>query len=201
MNLQTFDVIAVFDFDGTITSKDTLFDFIRFYHGTPRLIAGIGILSPILVLFKLGFITNSKAKQILFSYFFGGKKESDFNAVCERYASRINEITVPEAIAKIRRHQQDGHAVIIASASVYNWIAPWAKSMNINAVIATRIEVKDGIITGKFHGANCHGQEKVERLMELYPDRDNYQLYAYGDSNGDKQLLEIADYPFYRRFF
>ena len=195
-----YSVIAVFDFDGTITNKDTLFDFIHFYFGMPRLILGIILLSPLLVLFKLGFVANNKAKQILFSYFFKGKKIEDFDNVCQNYSDRVGEILKPAAVEKIKEHQKEGHLVIIDSASISNWIIPWAKQIGIVEVIGTRIEVKNGLITGKFFGENCYGHEKVKRLLELYPDRDTYQLYAYGDSNGDKQLLEIADYPSYRVF-
>ncbi|NDV96800.1 HAD-IB family hydrolase [Dysgonomonas sp. 521] len=193
-------VVAVFDFDGTLTDRDTLFDFIGFYLGMPRLIAGLLLLSPMLILFKLGFITNDKAKERLFSYFFSGKSETDFNAVCADYKNRVGNILKPEAIEKLKYHQQEGHSVIIDSASIANWIAPWAESAGIDNVIGTRIEIIDGIITGKFVGKNCYGQEKVRRLLELYPDRESYRLYAYGDSNGDKPLLDIADYPFYRKF-
>ncbi|MDR2949535.1 MAG: HAD-IB family hydrolase [Prevotella sp.] len=193
-------VIAAFDFDGTITNKDTLFDFIHFYFGMPRLILGVILLSPVLILFKLGFIKNNKAKQILFSYFFKGKKIDDFDNVCQKYSARVAEILIPKAIDKIKEHQQEGHLVIIDSASICNWIAPWAKQMGVLEVIGTRIEIENGIITGKFFGENCYGQEKVRRLLELYPNRDTYELYAYGDSSGDKELLEIADYPYYRKF-
>lgn len=193
-------VIAVFDFDGTITNKDTLFDFIHFYFGMPRLILGLILLSPVLVLFKLGFVANNKAKQILFSYFFKGKKIEDFDDVCQNYSDRVGEILKPGAIQKIKEHQQEGHLVIIDSASISNWIIPWAKQIGIVEVIGTRIEVKNGLITGKFFGENCYGQEKVRRLLEQYPNRGTYELYAYGDSSGDKQLLEIADHSSYRVF-
>lgn len=191
-------VIAVFDFDGTITTVDTLFDFIRFYYGFPRLIVGLFVLSPILILFKLGFIPNDKAKELLFSYFFKGKTLSEFNAICEKYKNRINQTLRSQAIDKIRFHQQQGHIVLINSASIYNWILPWAQSVGIKNVISTEIEVKEGVITGKFKGENCYGVEKVKRFLELYPYRDTYQLYVYGDSSGDKPLLDIADFPFYK---
>lgn len=193
-------VLAIFDFDGTITAKDTLFDFIKFYVGKQRLYMGILILSPILISFKLGIINNEKAKQILFSYFFKGKRASNFDAICQQYAEYLPKILNQEAFGKIEWHQQQGHLVIIDSASIENWIAPWAKAMAINDVIGTKMEVMDGIITGQFDGKNCHGIEKVNRLVKRYPDYRSYTIYAYGDSNGDKELLSIADYPFYRKF-
>lgn len=200
LDANSSKVIAVFDFDGTITTVDTLFDFIRFYYGFPRLIWGLFALSPVLILFKLGFIPNDKAKERLFSYFFKGKTLSEFNAICEKYKNRINQTLRPQAIDKIRFHQQEGHMVLINSASIYNWILPWAQSVGIENVISTEIEVKEGVITGKFKGENCYGVEKAKRFLELYPYRDTYQLYVYGDSSRDKPLLDIADFPFYKEF-
>jgi len=200
MNTSPYKVIAVFDFDGTLTDRDTLFDFIRFYYGIPRLIWGLFILSPVLISFKLGFIANDKAKQILLSYFFKGVTLSEFNSVCKKYKERVNEILRPEAIAKLQYHQQENHIIVIDSASVENWILPWANSINVNRLIGTQLESKEGFISGKFKGENCYGEEKVRRFLELYPDRQSYKLYVYGDSNGDKPLLAIADFPFYREY-
>jgi phosphoserine phosphatase len=46
-----------------------------------------------------------------------------------------------------------------------------------------------------FISKNCYGQEKVNRLLEVEPDRKNYYLYAYGDSRGDREMLAFADFP------
>jgi HAD superfamily hydrolase (TIGR01490 family) len=200
MNTGSSEVIAIFDFDGTLTNRDTLFDFIRFYYGMPRLIAGLFLLSPTLIFFKLGFMTNDRAKEMLFSYFFKRKAEADFNAICEKYKKRINEILIPEAIDKIKYHRQEGHTILINSASICNWIIPWAQSIGINGVIGTQMETENGLITGKFRGNNCYGEEKVRRFLKLYPDRQAYQLYVYGDSKGDKPLLDMADFPFYKTY-
>lgn len=195
METQNKKTVAVFDFDGTITTKDTLFDFISFYYGKTRLIVGLFILSPILILYKIGIIKNYVAKQILFSYFFKNKKIKDFDAKSKEYIDRINKITRNSTIEKIKEHQRLNHEVIIVSASISNWIKPWAKSIGIGNVLGTEISIKEGLITGKFASPNCYGQEKVNRLLAEYPQKEDYILYAYGDSRGDKELLELADYP------
>lgn len=192
---QYKQTIAAFDFDGTITSKDTLFDFIAFYFGTKKLLTGLIILSPILILYKLGFIKNNVAKQKLFSYFFRNKSIIQFNENCNKYSKRINSIIRKEIINKIRWHQEQGHITIIISASIKNWIEPWATEMKFDKILATEISITNNTITGEFSSPNCYGQEKVNRLLSEYPAKNEYILYAYGDSNGDKQLLELADYP------
>lgn len=157
-------------------------------------------LFPVLILFKLGIIPNDKAKERLFSYFFKGKNLSEFNAICGKYKNRISRTLRSQAIDKVKFHQQEEHIVLINSVSIFNWILPWAQSIGIEKVIGTEVEVKEGVITGKFKGENCCGVEKVKRFLELYPHRDTYQLYVYGDSSGDKPLLDIADFPFYKEF-
>lgn len=194
--MQKRHTIAAFDFDGTITKKDTLFDFIKFHAGSKNLCKGLIFLSPILVMYKLGFIRNDIAKQKLFAYFFQNKSVEVFNKVSEDYINRIQEITRSETINKIRWHQSQNHTVVIISASISNWIKPWAKTMDIETVLATEIATTiDDLIVGTFKNANCYGQEKVNRLLAEFPNRAEYILYAYGDSDGDKELLALADYP------
>jgi len=155
---------------------------------------------PYLVLYKLKVIPNFKAKEKLFTALFKGVSMADFNILCKDFAVVIQKMVKPEALKRIEWHRQNGHEIIIISASVENWIMPWATLNGIDTVLATQIQVIDGFITGKFLSKNCHGAEKVNRLLQHLPDRENYILYAYGDSSGDKDLLQFADHKFYRVF-
>ena len=84
---------------------------------------------------------------------------------------------------------------LIVSASIDNWVQPFFPHVK---VLGTQIEVKDGRLTGRFLTKNCYGQEKVNRILALYPDRNTYHLIAYGDSRGDKELLAFADEAYYQ---
>jgi phosphoserine phosphatase len=66
--------------------------------------------------------------------------------------------------------------------------------------VGTQIEIKDGLLTGRFLTKNCYGQEKANRILALYPNRSEYHLTAYGDSRGDKELLAFADESHYKPF-
>ncbi|MDR0427788.1 MAG: haloacid dehalogenase-like hydrolase [Dysgonamonadaceae bacterium] len=189
--------IAVFDFDGTITQKDTLFEFLKFTHGW-RYYINLLILSPVLIAFKLKLIKNYRAKQILFSLFYKEWDIDTFNSFCADFASKIK--IRPKALDAIKKHSEKGDIIVIASASIENWIYPWSSEYNIDHVLATRIEVIHGKITGKFFGKNCFGQEKVNRISEVFPTRTNYYLTAYGDSRGDKELLEYANESYLNKF-
>lgn len=186
------ETIAVFDFDGTITKKDTLFDFIAFAKGRLKLYTGLIYLSPILILYKLSVISNEKAKEIMFSHFFKGDSYNSFKELGKKYAIRIEQLMYQDTKKELEKYIKDETKILIISASIKEWIAPWALQRGIQ-VIATNIDVKHDKITGKFSSRNCYGIEKVNRLKKEYPDRKNYYLVAYGDSSGDKELLEYAD--------
>ena len=192
--------IAFFDFDGTITTKDTFLEFIRYSKGDKSFFLGFIILSPILILFKLGLIKNWKAKEITLKYFFSGTTLEEFNAVCVNFSNeRLPQLIREKALKEIQRHQETKTPVYIVSASPENWLKPWCEMMNLK-LISTRLEVLDGEITGKLSGFNCHGAEKENRIR-CQIDLDQYEnIYAYGDSSGDRELLALANNAFYKPF-
>lgn len=192
--------ISFFDFDGTITTDDSLLKFIRFVVGDMKFIIGLIVLSPILTLYKLKLIPNYKAKQKMLSYFFKGCSEEYFKNVANEYSLvHIDKIVRPKAIEKINWHKNQGHKVVVVSASIECWLRPWCEKNNLE-LIATKLEIKDDIVTGKLLSKNCYGVEKVNRIKELYNLEKYDYIYAYGDSSGDKQMLEIAHEKFYKPF-
>lgn len=189
--------IIASDFDGTLTSRDTLVEFIRFAKGNVRCFLGFLIYSPLIMLLMLRLYHNYKSKQKLFSYFFRGMSIDEFNRLGVEFAASNRHLLRPGGQEMIRNAQAEGTEVVIVSASIDNWVQPFFPGMT---VIGTQIEVVDGHLTGRFLSRNCYGQEKVERLLKLYPDRANYYLIAYGDSSGDRRLLEFADESHYKPF-
>ncbi len=120
--------IALFDFDGTITTDDSLLKFIRFVVGDRRFLLGLVVLSPMLVLYKLKLIPNYKAKQYLLSWFFKGMRKVDFLKVANEYSLvHIDKILRPKAIEKINWHKNQGHKVVAVSACIECWLRPWCE--------------------------------------------------------------------------
>ncbi|MCT7483096.1 HAD-IB family hydrolase [Aliarcobacter cryaerophilus] len=192
--------IALFDFDGTITTDDSLLKFIRFVVGDRRFLLGLVVLSPMLVLYKLKLIPNYKAKQYMLSWFFKDMRKDAFLKVANEYSLvHIDKILRPKAIEKINWHKNQGHKVVVVSASIECWLRPWCEKNNLE-LIATKLEIKDDIVTGKLLSKNCYGVEKVNRIKELYDLKNFDYIYTYGDSSGDKQMLEIAHEKFYKPF-
>lgn len=193
--------IAVFDFDGTITTRDSLMEFLKFTHGPLRTFWGLFILSPVLVLYKLKVIPNYTAKQILFSWFYRGWDIKKFNAKCNHFIGKVHQIVRPEAMEAIHRYQSDGVKIVVITASPENWVRPWADSINLHEVIGTELAIdSNDRLTGRFLSKNCYGPEKVIRFLEKYPNRSDYILEAYGDSQGDAELLAFADKGYLKRF-
>lgn len=182
--------LFAFDFDGTLTTRDTLIAFIRYAGGTPRFLLGFLLHAPLLVLMKLRLYSNGKAKQRLFSWFFRGMPIETFDTLCQSFASTHRHLLRPETVRLLQQALSEGSEVLVVSASIDNWVQTFFPTVT---VLGTQIEVIDGRLTGRFLTPNCYGQEKVRRILALYPDRSAYRLTAYGDSRGDRELLAFAD--------
>lgn len=195
--------IVAFDFDGTLTSKDTLLEFIRFAKGAKGFWLGFLRYAHLLVLMKLGLYPNWKVKQKVFAHFFEGMRIETFDELCRRFAQNQQYLLFrPKGIETLYQALNDGVEVIIVSASIDNWVRPFFENLNNQniLILGTQIEVKDGHLTGRFLTKNCYGQEKVNRILARYPNREDYHLTAYGDSRGDKELLAFADKSHYKPF-
>ena len=194
--------IAFFDFDGTIIDSDSFIEFIIMSRGRFSFYKGIFLLSPSLLKYKLNLIPNYIAKEKLFSYFFKDMDENEFNNYARKYSlNQIDKIVKEEAKKKIEWHKRCGDEVVIVSASIENWIEPWCRANNVN-LIATKIKIRDGIITGEFLSKNCYGIEKANRIKKIYNLNLYKSKFAYGDSSGDIEMLNLADKDkrFYRCF-
>ncbi|MGM0582470.1 MAG: HAD-IB family hydrolase [Bacteroidota bacterium] len=192
--------LALFDFDGTLTKRDTLLDFIIYTSGLPRTILGAIILSPFLISYKLGLYNNSKAKEKVISYFFKGWAAEEFSVAGANYATkRLPKTLKSSAKEKIKYHLDSGHEVAVVSASIEDWIIEWTNELDIK-LIATQLEKKEGIVTGEFETKNCYGPEKVKRIKEKFNIEEYDCIYAYGDTEGDQPMLELADKAYYKPF-
>jgi phosphatidylglycerophosphatase C len=192
--------IAFFDFDGTITTKDTLLEFIRFTRGSLRFCIGFLWNSPYLVAYKIKLISNQRAKEKILEFFFKNTPAGVFQKQCELFAGRVlPKLIRPKALEQIEELKKAGCVVVIVSASPENWIKNWSDQNQVE-LIASQLEITDGKLTGKIAGKNCHGPEKVRRIMEKYAMEDYDEIYAYGDTSGDLPMLELATRQFYKPF-
>ncbi|MGV6832482.1 MAG: HAD-IB family hydrolase [bacterium] len=185
--------IAVFDLDGTITSKDTYLEFIKYSRGIPRYLIGLLYLSPVIIKFYSKRITNSVLKEKFFTYFFKNQELAKVLADGTNYSvNEIPKICRPAALKVLEWHKLQGHHILILSASAKLWLSDWCK-LNDYELMCTEFEIDNNKFTGKLKGKNCFGEEKKIRLRKYLKGYDFNYLYCYGDSSADKPFLELAD--------
>nr|WP_297134537.1 HAD family hydrolase [uncultured Prevotella sp.] len=196
--------IYCFDFDGTLTTSDTLLEFIKYAKGRGRFLMVFLMYSPLLVMMKLHLYPNWKAKQQIFAHLFAGMRIEKFDALCRGFAEESQHLLRPKGITLMHEALVAGAQVFIVSASIDNWVRPFFDIRNLKGVqvLGTQIEVEDGKLTGRFKSNNCYGKEKVHRIAEALKsfERSEYEIEAFGDSRGDKEMLAFADKGHFKPF-
>ncbi len=184
--------LYLFDFDGTLTYKDTMFLYLKFYNSTKFYVQFVKHI-PLFVLLKLKLADAEKVKKSFISSILKGesrakidKKAQSFFEKFERDIFRKNAL---EFIQNIDRTQTECY---IVSASLDIWVKPFAEKLNIK-LLATQAEFADDIFTGNFIGKNCNGPEKVKRIIEAVKGRKFDKTIAFGDTSGDREMLAWAD--------
>jgi phosphatidylglycerophosphatase C len=192
--------IAFFDFDGTITTKDSLTEIIKFIKGSIAFYTGILLNMHWFTAYWLHFISGDLLKEKILTYFFSGMPENIFQEQCDLFADRIlpGEIR-PGAIAEMDHLRQEGFEMVIVSASAENWIRTFAKKHSLE-LIATKLEVKNGLITGKIEGKNCKGGQKVVCIKGKWNLIVYEEVFVYGDSPADRPMMALATRSFYKPF-
>ena len=198
MDEKKYSVYA-FDFDGTLTSRDSFIAFLAYSVGGARLAGYLFRLLPSFAALLLHRISLQRAKERLFSCCFRGMPLEEFDRLCASFAESHADILRSRGMDYLTRLCRE-QPVIIISASIKNYVEAFFRGLPLT-VEATCPEVdQSGRLTGKFLGRNCKGQEKVLRLTGHYPDRQDYRLIAFGDSSGDRELLAFADEAHWKPF-
>jgi HAD superfamily hydrolase (TIGR01490 family) len=190
--------LVLFDFDGTLTRKDTLFAFIRFYHGTFRFLLGFAWLSPVMALYMAKLIRNDRAKEIVLKHFFGNVPVTQLRTKGIEFATTVVPTLLREqGLALLKDYKQKQYDIAVVSASPEDWVGPWCAQWQIRC-LATQLETSGNVLTGKIRGQNCFGEEKARRIREVYDLAGYDRIFAYGDSRGDREMLALATDPHYR---
>lgn len=197
--LKPKNCLAAFDFDGTLTTKDSMIEFIRYVRGNMSLYWSAAWLSPTLAFWKTGLYPREMAKERFLKWHFGGKTITEMRQKGQAFAREVvPEILRPQALERMEWHREQGHRIVVITASLDIWVKPWCDDMGIPC-IATVPKVDQGRFTGQLGSPNCYGQEKVDRLKNSKLEKWDF-LYAYGDSEGDKELLAFADQSEFKPF-
>ena len=182
--------VAAFDFDGTLARRDTLVGFL--VQATSALRVGQAMAAEAKALAR----DRDEGKVRVLRRLLKGDDPERLARLGHDYAVGLGHLLRPEMTERVRWHRTDGHELVIVSASLVYYLEPLGRTLAFDHVIAVDFEVgDDGRLTGDLVGPNCRGPEKARRLTDWLGERPATELWAYGDSSGDDQLLAMADHP------
>lgn len=191
--------LYLFDFDGTLTTKDTMFLYLKFYNRKKYYIQFIKYL-PLFILLKLKLMNAQKVKESFISGVLKGETKTKLHktsqAFFEQYYPKIIRNNALDFIKSIDRSQTYSY---IVTASLDIWVSPFAEAFGMN-LLATEALFEGEQFTGKFKTKNCNGEEKVRRIEMATQDLVYDKSIAFGDTNGDRPMLDWANEGHFRFF-
>ena len=189
--------LALFDFDGTITTRETFGEFLRFALPPRRFALGRWILAPLVIGYRLGLIGGIATRAGVVRVGFRGLAEADIARAGRRFADEILPGLVrPEVLERIRWHQAQGDTVVVVSGAFDAYLTHWCALHGLE-LMCSALEARDGVLTGRYRGAQCVGAEKPARVLARFDPADFASVYAYGDTKEDLDMLGIADRKYY----
>ena len=196
--------VAAFDFDGTLTRRDTLGPFLLQTLGWLGFARALLLSSPWLAAYVLRLMSNHRAKARLLQVSLAGRRCDEIEHAARNFMTQhLLSQWQPWARQQLRQHQAAGHRCVIVSASPGIYLHAVGMSLGVDAVLCTEMELIDGRYSGRMAKPNCHGEQKVLRLQawltaQFGPDAAPV-LHAYGDTKGDLPMLRLADEAWYRQ--
>jgi len=183
--------LAAFDFDGTLRRGDSLLPFLMRIAGRGPALRAIAA-SVVRVGWRNRGIDRDEIKSRTFAHLLAGRDAALTAATAADFGRGLIADLRPDVVARLREHQRLGHRVVIVSASLSIYLQVVADHLGCE-LASTELVTTDGRLSGEIDGRNCRGPEKVERLRFLVDGRPD-QVWAYGDSRGDDEMLAWADH-------
>lgn len=186
--------IAAFDVDGTLTWTDSFMLFLRFISGRWGFVGRMVGLVPVFLAYVLRFRSRDATKNLLMTAFLKGMSEARFRQWCSDFARVAYPIIArPDGLARLSSHLGVRDEVALVSASLEGYLRPWAETLGVETVLATQVQVQNGVLTGAMLGPNCRCEQKVVRIKAHFGDVSI--VAAYGDSRGDHEMLAASQNP------
>ncbi|MEX1105145.1 MAG: HAD-IB family hydrolase [Ilumatobacteraceae bacterium] len=194
-------VVAAFDVDGTLTTRDCVRPFLERVAGR-RGIVGALVRQPVATV--IGGVRRDRdvIKEIVVGGVYRGRQVTDLDALGHQFAGVVEQSMLrPDVVARMRWHQAVGHRTVIVSASLRSYLQPLAASLGIDRAICTDVVSEDGRYLDRLDGGNCRAGEKWARLAAWLDGEGlrGAELWAYGDSRGDREMLAAAHHAVWVR--
>lgn len=186
--------VAFFDFDGTLTTGDSLMPFLKFVVGKPRYYATLALVSPVLIGYFTKLIPNDIAKGIILKRYLAGYRAEELFTFGKQFSDQIiSTMLRKEGMELLKWHQELGHICVLVSASLDIYLASWANANGFNHLISSKLRCDDaGRVSGELLGNNCFGLEKTDQVNKWLAQNPSATTYAYGDSKGDLPMLRLV---------
>ena len=190
--------LALFDFDGTITTHETMPDFLRRSVPKRRLIIGWLFLAPLVLGYKLRFVSGTLVRRAVVRFGYSGVPTSALAAAGRDFAGGyLPDVLRPEAMERIAWHKAEGHTVVVVSGGLDVYLGPWCEEQGLE-LLCSCLQHRENLLTGRYEGKQCVQKEKVRRVRERYDLGTFAEVYAYGDTPEDQELLDIATRKYYQ---
>jgi len=190
--------LALFDFDGTITTRETFPDFIVLATPPRRLALGKLLLAPLVIGYRLGIVPATLVRKRIVKFAFDGVDEEGVRGAGEAFArDALPQLLRPEAMQRIQWHQARGDVVVVVSGGFDLYLSHWCGRHGL-ALVCSSLESVGGVLTGRYLGAQCAGAEKCRRVRERYDVAGFPTVYAYGDTSEDLAMLGMAHEKYFR---
>lgn len=192
------NALALFDFDGTITSREMLPDFFKLAIPRRRVQIGSVLLAPLIVGYKLGWVSGVVVRAAIVRLGFSGVPLESYRSHGLAFAAEtLPAVIRPEAMARIQWHRARGDRVVVVSGALDVYLAHWCESQGLELICST-LEHRDGRLTGRYQGAQCVSAAKREQVLARVNPTEFSEVFAYGDTIEDRELLDLASRKFYQ---
>ena len=191
--------LALFDFDGTLTTRETFPAFMRYAVVRPRLLAGGVLLAPVVFGYRRGWVAGNPTRASIVQMGLRGVDAERLRAQGAAFARDVLPgVLRPEAMARLAWHRQRGDRVVVVSGGLDVYLAPWCADQGVELLCSVLAE-RGGRITG-YAGLQCVGEEKVRRVRTLCDPQAYAAIHAYGDTHEDQAMLAMAHHRTYRGY-
>lgn len=190
------NIVAVFAFDGTLTTKQSIWRFLYHVVGPWRFFTTLIILAPMFLRLALHKMNAVQLCQLLPYYFLKGEAENKIKRVSRRFVNRsLPACMNTKALRQLDWHQKQGHTTILVGDAPECYLTPWGQEKGFDYIAGSQFEILNGHLTGHLTTQNCNAEEKVNRLIKILGNLQQYRIYTYASGLANQSLLSIANQP------
>jgi putative phosphoserine phosphatase/1-acylglycerol-3-phosphate O-acyltransferase len=189
---------AIFDYDGTLIAGYSILAFLKERVRQRELGAADLLRTAVSVAQSALGKIDSRELITRGIHEWNGRSLADLEALGERLFEReLRERIYPEMRALVTEHRRQGHVLAIATSAAPFQVAAVARELGIGHVLCTRLEERDGLLTGKSSGPVLWGRAKAEAVREFARQQhvDLRRSYFYADGDEELALMREVGHP------